>query len=336
MGAHSHFTLHVSRMLPAISTTALTHRYGATEALRGVTLEVKGGAFFGLFGPNGAGKTTLIRILATLIIPTSGQAQVNGYDVVRGAAQVRASLGLVFSNENSFYGRLTGQQNLEFFAALQNLSARNAQQRTAELLEFFDLTHAARLPVQTYSTGMKQKLNVARALLHNPPIIFLDEPTKGMDVLTAENLRDLLKMELVEKQGKTILLTTHDLQEMEQLCDEVAILERGSVRAVGTPTQLIEAARPTVIYRLEIAGHANGLVPELARLPGVHAAEVVSQSATATVLDLTLADLPNAELWAALATHGTQVKRLAPKEDGLVRVLKTSVEKANPKGPQAS
>lgn len=330
MGAHSRFTFHTSRMLPAISTTALTHRYGATEALRGVTLAVQRGAFFGLFGPNGAGKTTLIRILTTLTIPTRGQAQVNGWDVVHSAAQVRASLGVVFSNENSFYGRLTGQQNLEFFGALQNLPARDAQRRSDELLEFFDLTHAARLPVQAYSTGMKQKLNVARALLHNPPIIFLDEPTKGMDVLTAESLRGLLRTELVERQGKTILLTTHDLQEMEQLCDEVAILERGSVRAVGTPAQLIEAARPTVIYRLEIAGHANGLISTLARLPGIHAAEVVSQSATATVLDLTLADLPNADLWAALAAHSAHVKRLAPKEDGLVRVLKTSVEKANP------
>lgn len=318
-------------MTLAIQTTALTHRYGATEALRGVTLAVERGAFFGLFGPNGAGKTTLIRILATLITPTSGAAQVNGWDVVRNAAQVRASLGLVFSNENSFYGRLTGQQNLVFFGALQNLSARDVQRRSDELLEFFNLTHAARLPVQAYSTGMKQKLNVARALLHNPPIIFLDEPTKGMDVLTAESLRGLLRKELVEQQGKTILLTTHDLQEMEQLCDEVAILERGSVRAVGTPAQLIEAARPTVIYRLEIVGHTNGLISTLERLPSVQAAQLVSQSPTATVLDLTLADLPSGELWAALAAHGAPVKRLAPKDDGLVSVLKNSVD-TNPKG----
>lgn len=316
-------------MPPAIETTSLTHRYGATEALRGVTLAIARGTFFGLFGPNGAGKTTLIRILATLITPTSGVARVNGFDVTDDAAQVRASIGLVFSNENSFYGRLTGQQNLEFFAALQNLTARDAQRRTAELLEFFDLTHAVRVPVQAYSTGMKQKLNVARALLHNPPIIFLDEPTKGMDVLTAESLRGLLRKELVEKQGKTVLLTTHDLQEMEQLCDEVAVLEHGAVRAMGTPAQLIEAARPTVVYRLEIVGHANGLVSALERLPSVQAAEVVSQSSTATILDLTLAGLPSGELWAALAAHGAQVKRLAPKEDGLVSVLKTSMS-ANP------
>ncbi len=313
-------------MTPAIVTEHLAHRYpsprGDVHALRDVSLTIEPGEFFGLFGPNGAGKTTLIRILATLVIPTSGAAQVHGFDVLRQPDQVRALIGLVFSNENSFYGRLTGQQNLEFFAALQNLSGSAARRRIAELLALFDLTAAAHKPVQTYSTGMKQKLNVARALLHDPPVIFLDEPTKGMDVLTAETLRTLLRRELVERQHKTVLLTTHDLQEMEVLCDRVGILENGGLRAVGAPAALIREASASVVYRLEIVGRAPGLAEHLTHLPSVRSVRVASQTETTTVIDLTLTDAPGAELWSALAAHHVTLKRCAPKEDGLVTLLK--------------
>jgi len=321
-------------MPPAIAAHELAHRFpsprGAVEALRGVTLTIEPGEFFGLFGPNGAGKTTLIRILSTLVIPTGGAAQVRGFDVVRDPARVRASIGLVFSNENSFYGRLTGRQNLEFFGALQNLSGRAARQRINELLELFDLARAADKPAQSYSTGMRQKLNVIRALLHDPPLLFLDEPTKGMDALTAETLRDLLRAELAGKQGKTVLLTTHDLQEMEQLCDRVAILEQGRVRAVGAPAELIREATPSVIYRLELIGAANGIADHLNRLPVVRSVEVVSQTSTTTVLDLMLNDAPapGGEIWSALAAQGAAVKRLGPKDDGLVTVLKQTIDNA--------
>ncbi len=307
-------------MPPAIELTDLTHRYGRVEALRGVTLTVAAGEFFGLFGPNGAGKSTLIRILATLITPTRGTARVNTFDVHHAAARVRASIGLVVSNENSFYGRLTGRQNLEFFAALQKLTAAQARGRATDLLAFFELTRAADAPVQTYSTGMRQKLNVARALLHDPPIIFLDEPTKGMDPLAAEALRARLRADLVTKQGKTILLTTHDLQEMEQLCDRVGILERGQLRQVGAPRELIRAASATVVYRLELAHPAPRLREQLEGLPGLHSVIVISP----LLLDLTLTDspAPGPEVWTALAAAGAQVKRLLPKDDGLLTVLR--------------
>ena len=315
-------------MPPAITTFHLAHSFrnarGSVDALRDVTLTIERGEFFGLFGPNGAGKTTLIRILSTLIIPSAGSASVNGFDVVREPDRVRASIGLVFSNENSFYGRLTGRQNLEFFAALQNLPAKEARRRTAELLDFFDLTTAADKPMQSYSTGMRQKLNVARALLHNPPVIFLDEPTKGMDVLTAESLRSLLRAELVGRQGKTVLLTTHDLQEMELLCDRVGILENGKLRAVGSPADLIREANTTVVYRLELVGHVNGLVDRFLQLSTVRSAEVVSQTEALTILDLTLTDssAPGPEVWQTLAAQNINVKRCAPKDDGLVTLLK--------------
>lgn len=314
------------RPSPAIATVHLGHHYpssqGAVHALRDVSLEIAPGEFFGLFGPNGAGKTTLIRILTTLVTPASGTAHVHGFEVAHEPQQVRALIGLVFSNENSFYGRLTGQQNLEFFAALQNLSGPVARRHLGELLELFDLTQAAHKPVQTYSTGMKQKLNVARALLHDPPVIFLDEPTKGMDVLSAETLRTLLRRELVERQHKTVLLTTHDLQEMERLCDRVGILEKGGLRAVGTPADLIREASASVVYRLEIIGPAPGLAEYLAHLSSVLSVSVASQTETTTVIDLTLADAPGAELWSALAAHAVTIKRCAPKEDGLVTLLR--------------
>lgn len=312
-------------MTPALEAIDLAHAYpgprGPVDALRAVTLTVPRGEFFGLFGPNGAGKTTFIRVLATLVAPTSGHARVLGLDVVRDAARVRAQIGLVFSNENALYGRLTGRQNLEFFAALQGLAPGAARRRSAELLDFLGLTSAADRPAQAYSTGMRQKLNVARALLHDPAIIFLDEPTKGLDALTAETLRHLLRRELVERRGKTVLLTTHDLGEMEQLCDRVAVLEAGRLRAVGAPAELVREASRSVVYRLEVAGSGPELANRLAQLPDVRAVTLAAEGA-ATVLDLTFARAPEAELWRLLADLGVRVLRFGPKEDGLVTVLK--------------
>ena len=302
--------------------------------MRDVNLSIEPGEFFGLFGPNGAGKTTLIRILTTLIIPSHGSAAIHGHDVVRSASQARALIGLVFSNENSFYGRLTGRQNLEFFAALQNLAGPAARRQIDSLFDLFQLTPAANTPFQFYSTGMRQKLNVARALLHSPPVLFLDEPTKGMDILTAETLRSLLREELVQRQRKTVLLTTHDLQEMEALCDRVGILDAGTIRAVGAPAALIAEASASVVYRLELAlapdDDAAGLAAQLAMLPGIRACQLVTQSPASLVLDLGLDEnaATEAGLWAALSARGLRVRRYAPKDDGLVSVLKQSLAAA--------
>jgi len=313
--------------MSAISTVSLSHTFptprGAVTALRGVALTVERGSFFGLFGPNGAGKSTLIRILSTLIIPTGGSASVMGCDVVREAEKVRASIGLASANENSFYGRLTGQQNLEFFATLQNVPPPAARRRAGELLEMFGLSRAAGAHFQTYSTGMRQRLNMARALLHDPPVLFLDEPTKGMDLATAENVRALLRREFVERQGKTVLLTTHDLDEMETLCDRVAILEGGLIRACGSPAELVAQASATVEYRLELANAPADLIPNLQTVRGVKSVEVASQTAAVTVIDLTFAEAtPAPELWQMLARHNVTVKRYAPKDEGLRAVMR--------------
>ena len=318
-------------MPPAIEILHLSHTFstprGPVSALRDISLEIEPGEFFGLFGPNGAGKTTLIRVLTTLILPTQGSAAIFGHDVVRQAGQARAHLGLVFSNENSFYGRLTGRQNLEFFAALQNLSRADGRRQIDSLLELFGLTAAGNTPFQYYSTGMRQKMNVVRALLHDPPVLFLDEPTKGMDVLTAETLRRLLRDELVQRRHKTVLLTTHDLQEMEALCDRVGILDEGRLGAVGAPAALIQQASASVVYRLELAGVADGLVDDLGRLAGVRSVAVVTHSTAGLVLDLVLDETPapEAAVWQAVLARGLRVRRYGPKDDGLVTVLKQSL-----------
>lgn len=311
----------------ALTADSLAHTFhtprGPVEALCGVTLSVERGEFFGLFGPNGAGKSTLIRVLTTLIIPTGGQATVMGFNVLSQADKVRQNIGLVFANENSFYGRLTGRQNLEFFAALQNLPRPQASRRADALLNLFGLSHAAEAYFQSYSTGMRQKLNVARALLHDPPLLFLDEPTKGMDVVTAESVRTLLRRELVERQGKTVFLTTHDLDEMEALCDRVAILETGKIRASGPPAELIRQASATVVYRLEIAAAPGDVLRQLSQLPGVDSVEAVSQTSAVTVLELTFRDPATPPgLWQTLTAHNIAVKRYAPKDDGLRTLIR--------------
>lgn len=236
----------------AIQTDALTKRFPpiapnplkelihpslGIPVLESVDLAVQTGELFGLLGPNGAGKTTLLKILATLITPTSGEAWVNGYSLAQDNA-VKASLGLVTTDERSFYWRLTGRQNLTFFANLHAIPKDEILIRIDELLDLTQLQEKADQPFRTYSTGMRQRLAIARALLHRPKILFLDEPTRGLDPPAIRALHHLIRHDLTEQQGLTILLTTHWLQEAEELCDRVAILHRGQVRACGTLAEL--------------------------------------------------------------------------------------------------
>lgn len=202
-------------------------------ALNGVNLEVEEGEIFGLLGPNGAGKTTLIKILCTLLLPNEGKAYVNGYDVTSQPAKVKKNIGCFLEGERSFYFRLTGRQNLAFFATLQNINGRHAEARIEKVLELMGLSrHADRL-FMDYSIGMRQRLSLARALLNEPAILFLDEPTKSLDPLTAHKFRKFLKEELVKERGKTLLIATHSLEEAEYLCDRLAFLDQGNFKALG-------------------------------------------------------------------------------------------------------
>jgi ABC-2 type transport system ATP-binding protein len=223
-------------------------------AVRDISLCVRAGELFGLFGHNGAGKSTLVRMLATLVQPTHGNARVNGCDLVRDERQVRAAIGLVASDERSFYGRLSGFHNLRFFAALQNVSRPRIDERVRCVLDLFNLSDIATRPFQTYSTGQRQRLNIARAILHDPPILFLDEPTKSMDVQTTDFVKALVKRELVGRQGKTVVFISHELYEMENFCDRVAVVHRGEIRALGTPAELIRQLPATATYQVQIEG----------------------------------------------------------------------------------
>ncbi len=197
-------------------------------ALRDVQLNLDRGKILGLLGTNGAGKTTLLKILSTLILPTSGRVLVHGYDVVNDQEKVKKLIGLSTSEERSFYWRLTGNQNLEFFAAFQGLNPSAAKIRIQQLQEQLQLKALDR-PFGTYSTGMRHRLGIARALLQQPQILLLDEPTRSLDPSTAEDVRCLVRNNIVGEMGCTVILTSHNLQEVEELCDHIAILHKGQL-----------------------------------------------------------------------------------------------------------
>jgi ABC-2 type transport system ATP-binding protein len=201
-----------------------------TVALRNINLKVKQGELFGLLGTNGAGKTTLLKILCTLVLPSSGCALVQGLDVKKQEKKVKRLIGYVISDERSFYWRLTGKQNLLFFAQLNNIP----REKIDYLLESVGLSELdANKWFKDYSTGMRKKLAIARGLLTDPDILIMDEPANGLDPLAAMRLQTLIREQLVEKQHKTVIMATHDLQQVEAICDRIAILHKGEVKASG-------------------------------------------------------------------------------------------------------
>lgn len=208
-----------------------------TLALNKVNLKIRPGELFGLLGPNGSGKTTTIKCLSTILIPNGGTAIVNGFDIQKETSMVRASLGMVVGGERTLYWKLTARDNLRYFASLYKMERKYAKKRIEELLEMMGLSDRADERLEDYSTGMRQKIAIARALLHDPPILLLDEPTLGLDPNFSRQIRRQIR-ELSEKQGKTILLTTHYMDEAEQLCDRVAFINKGDIVAVDTPNRL--------------------------------------------------------------------------------------------------
>jgi len=211
---------------------------GGITPVDGVDLLVRKGEVFGILGPNGAGKTTLIKILCTLILPTGGTARINGFDLEKESGKVREAIGLVTTDERSFYWRLTGRQNLEFFASLHNFYSNDAREMVDDLLGVVDLRYAADERFLNYSAGMKQKMAIARGLLNDPAVLFMDEPTRSLDPGAAQNLRDFIKEVIVKERGKTIFVSTHNLEEAEELCDRVAIFDDGRIKVVGSPADL--------------------------------------------------------------------------------------------------
>ena len=226
-----------------IALDSVTRVFGTVRAVDQLSLKVEPGEVLGLLGHNGAGKTTTVRLIAGLLAPTSGEVRVNALDPTTQGATVRRRLGVLPANA-AVDDRLTGRQNLKFAAELYDLPRDGLDRRISEVLERFDLAGRAKQSVGGYSTGMRQRLSLARVLLHDPEILLLDEPTASLDPVAARQVRSLIA-DLAADQNRTVVLCTHDLAEAERLCGRVAILEHGSIKALGTPSDLASATGRT-------------------------------------------------------------------------------------------
>jgi ABC-2 type transport system ATP-binding protein len=223
------------------------------KALNRVSIFIEEGEIFGLLGPNGAGKTTLIKILSTLLLPTSGEAYVGGFNVVKESNKVREIISLVSGGETPGYGILSAQENLWFFSQLYGLSSSVAKEEINRLFEDLDFKDYARTRMSKLSTGYKQRLNLARGLLNNPRILFLDEPTLGLDVLTSKKIRGYIVDWSKRERKGTVLLTTHYMAEADEMCDRVAIIDHGRVLACDSPLKLKENLKENCIMRVEVS-----------------------------------------------------------------------------------
>ena len=270
-------------MSAAIIISELTKRFARTSGYRDilpfrkrswitavekVSLEIQPGELFGLLGPNGAGKTTLIKLLCCLVLPTSGKASVFGNDVQKKDQAVRRLVGLVNAEERSFYWRLTGRENLQFYASLYHLPRQQGQERINELLRVVGLEKEADVRFQSYSTGMKQKMAIIRGLLSEPRLLFVDEPTRSLDPVSAQSVRSFIK-EKVTNEKKTVVLATHNLAEAEQLCDRLAIMDHGQVIALGSVKELRSVFQTHEECRLQVRNFPGAAITQLEHIEGV-------------------------------------------------------------------
>ncbi len=241
-------------------------------AVDDISFDVQQGELFGLLGPNGAGKTTMVKMLTTLLIPSAGTARVLGLDVVRQAEALRSRIGFIFGGERGLYWRLTATDNLRYFATLYQLDAAAARKRIPYLLELVGLADRANEKVEGYSRGMKQRLHIARTLLHDPELLFLDEPSMGLDPVAARELRQMVRDLQAEK--KTILLTTHYMFEADELCQRIAVINHGRIVALDTPEGLKRHVADLSVIELETLGAPPAVLDRLRALPFVDAVSV--------------------------------------------------------------
>ena len=287
-------------MSSAIHTDKLTKQFPRTSgyrdffhlrkkewitAVENVSLNINEGEFFGLLGPNGAGKTTLIKILCCLVLPSSGIARVMDLDVNREENKIKNLVGLVSSEERSFYWRLTGRENLMFYASLYHLNGKAARERIEMLLRMVGLEAEADMRFQNYSTGMKQKLAIVRGLLSEPKVLFVDEPTRSLDPVSAQAVRSFLREKVVSR-NTTIVLATHNLNEAEQLCDRLAIMDHGRVVANGTVDELRSLFQTHEECRLELGHFPREVLDRLEKVEGVLSLELNQNGHEHSILNL--------------------------------------------------
>ena len=269
--------------MPVIEVDQLARRYTTgsrlrrgprteVEAVRGISFEVERGELFGLLGPNGAGKTTTIKMLITLLLPSGGSARVLGHDVVQDPREVRRRIGYVFGGDKGLYERLSALDNLRYFAELYAVPPREQRARIGELLELVGLTGREDERVEGYSRGMRQRLHIARGLLHRPEVLFLDEPSIGIDPVGARELRDTVAA--LVRHGTTVLLTTHYMFEADALCDRIAVIAGGSLVAEGTPAELKSRVADGHVVEIEVFGDAAERLDTVRLIDGVRSVDV--------------------------------------------------------------
>jgi ABC-2 type transport system ATP-binding protein len=318
-------------MAPAIDARGIRRVYSAKPepitALDGVDLEVEPGEFFGLLGPNGAGKTTLIKILTTLLLPSAGTARVFGFDIETETKKIRRIMNMVSGGEQSGYGILTVREQLWMFGQFYGLGTREAWARVDELIEAVGLGEQRLQRVSALSTGQRQKMNFARGLLNDPWILFLDEPTLGLDVAAARQVRELVTGWQASVPGRTVLLTTHYMAEADELCERIAIVDRGRVLAIGTPAELKQRVQRESIFRIEL-DRLDGGTSSLARVPGVLSATAAATNGAAPgdrqTVEVNLVlddDGALGGVVGALATMGSRILALRKSEPTLEEVF---------------
>jgi ABC-2 type transport system ATP-binding protein len=296
------------------TTGAFRRRSLVVEAVRGISFAIQPGELFGLLGPNGAGKTTTIKMLITLLIPSSGEARVLGRDVVKDARWVRERIGYVFGGERGLYERLSGLDNLRYFAELYGVEPRRQKARIQELLDLVGLAGRERERVEGYSRGMRQRLHIARGLVHDPAVVFLDEPTIGVDPVGARELRATIAS--LTAAGKTVLLTTHYMFEADELCDRIAVIANGRIVAEGTPRDLKAGVAQGTVVEVEVYGVEDEVVERVRALEGVSAVSVEDRDQKQVLVVQTA---PGLELTHAILSRldGAGVGRVSSREPTL-------------------
>jgi ABC-2 type transport system ATP-binding protein len=270
------------------TTGTLRRRSVDVEAVRGISFEIEEGELFGLLGPNGAGKTTTIKMLITLLIPTGGTARVLGRDVVTEAKWVRERIGYVFGGDRGLYERLSALDNLRYFAELYGVEPAVQKTRIHELLELVGLKGREKERVEGYSRGMRQRLHIARGILHDPPVVFLDEPSIGVDPVGARELRAMIAG--LRDVGKTVLLTTHYMFEADELCDRIAVVARGQIVAQGTPRDLKARVGSGSIVEIEVYGIDERTLDGVRELKGVDGVVVEERDQAQVIVVQTATD----------------------------------------------